>query len=100
MRTKPQAITQRQSRTDQQTNMAMNIGVHQAKIHLSDLLRRVEQGETITIERYGKPVARLVAIQEQPLKPRPLGLWKGTWAVTDDAFSQETEDEVAALFNR
>ncbi len=78
----------------------MNIGVHQAKIHLSDLLRRVENGETITIERYGKPVARLVAIRDQPGQRRPLGLWKKTWNVSEEAFSTETDASIAELFNR
>ncbi|HET6569009.1 MAG TPA: type II toxin-antitoxin system prevent-host-death family antitoxin [Rhodothermales bacterium] len=35
------------------------VGVHQAKTHLSDLLRRVEAGETVVIMRRGEPVAEL-----------------------------------------
>jgi len=33
---------------------------YEAKTHLSELLRRVEKGESITITRHGVPVARLV----------------------------------------
>jgi prevent-host-death family protein len=36
------------------------VGSYEAKTHLPHLLERVEQGETITITRHGKPVARLV----------------------------------------
>jgi prevent-host-death family protein len=36
------------------------INIHDAKTHLSQLLARVENGETITIARAGKPVADLV----------------------------------------
>ena len=36
------------------------VGSYEAKTHLPRLLERVEQGETITITRHGKPVARLV----------------------------------------
>ena len=36
------------------------VGSYEAKTHLSQLLERVEHGETITITRHGKPVARLV----------------------------------------
>lgn len=36
------------------------INIHEAKTHLSQLLARVENGETITIARAGKPVADLV----------------------------------------
>jgi prevent-host-death family protein len=36
------------------------VGSYEAKTHLPQLLERVEHGETITITRHGKPVARLV----------------------------------------
>ena len=36
------------------------VNIHDAKSHLSQLLARVENGETITIARAGKPVADLV----------------------------------------
>jgi prevent-host-death family protein len=36
------------------------VGAYEAKTHLPQLLDRVEGGETITITRHGKPVARLV----------------------------------------
>ncbi len=38
------------------------VGAFEAKTKLSDLLRRAERGEEITITRRGKPVARLVKI--------------------------------------
>ena len=38
------------------------IGAFEAKTHLSHLLDQVERGETITITRHGKPVARLIPI--------------------------------------
>jgi prevent-host-death family protein len=36
------------------------VGSFKAKTHLPELLRRVERGETITITKHGKPVAKLV----------------------------------------
>jgi len=36
------------------------VNIHDAKTHLSQLLARVENGETITIARAGKAVADLV----------------------------------------
>ena len=39
----------------------LSVGVYEAKTHLPDLLKRVESGETVTIENRGRPVARLVA---------------------------------------
>ena len=38
------------------------IGVHQAKTHLSRLLSRVAQGERFVITHHGKPVAELIPI--------------------------------------
>jgi prevent-host-death family protein len=38
------------------------VGVYEAKTQLPRLLDEVEQGETITITRYGRPIARLVSI--------------------------------------
>ena len=51
--------------------MKASVGVHEAKTHLSDLLRRVEAGETVIITRRGKPVAELGP--PMPQKKRPVG---------------------------
>jgi prevent-host-death family protein len=42
----------------------LTIGVYEAKTRLSDLLGRVDNGETITITRHGRPVAALVPISQ------------------------------------
>lgn len=39
------------------------VGVYDAKTRLPRLLEDVERGETITITRHGKPVARLVPVR-------------------------------------
>ena len=41
-----------------------SVGAFEAKTHLSDLLDRVRQGETITITRHGIPAAMLVPVEE------------------------------------
>ena len=38
------------------------IGVYDAKTHLTRLLDEVERGETVEITRHGRPVARLVPV--------------------------------------
>ena len=38
------------------------VGVYEAKTHLPRLLDEVEQGETITITRHGRPVAQMVPV--------------------------------------
>lgn len=43
-----------------------DVGAYQAKTHLAELLDRVENGERITITRYGRPVAELVPAGASP----------------------------------
>ncbi|MGI9037428.1 MAG: type II toxin-antitoxin system Phd/YefM family antitoxin [Gemmatimonadota bacterium] len=40
------------------------VNTHEAKTHLSRLLKRVAAGEVIVIARAGKPVARLVPLED------------------------------------
>ena len=58
------------------------VGIHEAKTHLSRLLRRVAAGEEIVIARGGRPVARLVPVEPPP--QRALGRDRGLFEVPDD----------------
>ena len=59
--------------------MPTTVGVHEAKTHLSDLLRRVEAGETVVITRRGRPVAEL---RPAPTSGERLGApLRGQWNV-------------------
>jgi prevent-host-death family protein len=49
------------------------VNVHDAKTNLSRLLKDVEAGEEIIIARDGQPVARLVPVDPELFKPRPIG---------------------------
>lgn len=60
----------------------MDVGVHEAKTHLSRLLQRVELGEEITIMRGGRPVARLVPAASGAR--RQFGRDRGLFAVPED----------------
>jgi prevent-host-death family protein len=62
--------------------MADVVNIHEAKTHLSRLIERVEAGEEITIARAGRPVAKLVAVQQR--RPRRPGLWKGRVRISPD----------------
>jgi prevent-host-death family protein len=46
------------------------IGAFEAKTHLAALLERVAHGESFTISRHGKPVAKLVPIEPDDLAKR------------------------------
>ena len=58
------------------------VGVHEAKTHLSRLLRRVAAGEEIVITSGGRPAARLVPIETAA--PREFGLDRGILEVPED----------------
>ncbi len=42
------------------------IGAYEAKTHLPRILDQVELGETVTITKHGREVARLIPVQAQP----------------------------------
>lgn len=55
------------------------VSLADAKAHLSELVDRVEAGESIDITRRGKPVARLTAVAA-PRKPIDAGLLRSLTA--------------------
>jgi prevent-host-death family protein len=40
--------------------MSVTVGAFEAKTHFSELLARASKGETITVAKHGRPVAKLV----------------------------------------
>ena len=70
--------------------------MHEAKTHLSRLLVRVSIGEEIVIARAGKPVARLVAIDEEPAQRLP-GTAKGQVVIGPDFDAPLPQDLVDAF---
>jgi prevent-host-death family protein len=73
----------------------MEINVHEAKTHLSRLLKRVAAGEEITIARAGVPVARLIAAAPAGAT-RPMGMDRDKIWIADDFDARDPELE--ALF--
>jgi prevent-host-death family protein len=74
----------------------MEVNVHQAKTHLSKLLRRTMEGEEIIIARAGVPIARLVSVEQEKAQ-RPLDLDRGLYEVPKD-FDAPLPASVVALF--
>lgn len=70
------------------------VNMHEAKTHLSRLVERAAQGEDVVIARAGRPVARLIAYEDDG--PRKLGAWKGRVWMADD-FDELPADLLAAL---
>jgi len=75
--------------------MATMVGVHEAKTHLSRLLRRVSAGEEIVIARGGEPIARLVPVHSR--ERRVLGRDRGAFEVPED-FDAPLPPEIIEAF--
>jgi prevent-host-death family protein len=72
------------------------VNTHEAKTHLSRLLRRVALGEEIIIANRGIPMARLVPFRDKG-RHRKLGTMRGKFVVPDD-FDAPLPDDLLDLF--
>jgi prevent-host-death family protein len=72
----------------------LNVNIHEAKTHLSRLLERVAEGESVVISRAGTPVADLV-----PHRARTVvfGGLKGE-LVYDDGDLAGLDDDIQRMF--
>ena len=61
----------------------MNISIAQAKAKFSQIIRKAESGESVTITRHGEPVVILHAVQHNPTVPK-IGSMKGKIEIADD----------------
>jgi prevent-host-death family protein len=72
--------------------------IHDAKTNLSKLLDAAMRGEEVVIARAGKPLVRLVPVEEEKL-PRPRGVWKDQGWMAPDEEMEKVDEEIARLFN-
>jgi antitoxin (DNA-binding transcriptional repressor) of toxin-antitoxin stability system len=74
-----------------------SVSVHEAKTHLSRLLKQVEAGEEVVIMRNKAPIARIV--REGPPKKKPLlGALKGQVLIDDRFFEPLPDEELKAWY--
>lgn len=74
-----------------------SVSVHEAKTHLSRLLREIEAGREVVITRRNKEIARLVPPFASSKKPL-LGALKGK-ITFDESFFDPLPDDELALWN-
>jgi prevent-host-death family protein len=72
------------------------VGMHEAKTKLSQLVARAEAGEEIVLARNGKPVARLVPVARPNSFNSIRGIWRGQVHMADDF--DELPDDIAEAF--
>jgi prevent-host-death family protein len=68
--------------------------VHQAKTHLSRLLKEAEAGEEVVVMRGKKPVAKIVPIQPVAPRQRTPGGFEGLIHADDSVFDPLTDAEL------
>jgi prevent-host-death family protein len=72
------------------------VNIHEAKTHLSKLIDQAVKGEPFIIAKAGKPLVKVVAIDE-PDVSRRFGFLAGQFTVPDD-FDRMAEDEIREMF--
>jgi prevent-host-death family protein len=76
----------------------MQVNVADAKNKLPELIKAVEDGESVTICRRGVPVVDIVRTKEPTRKKRRLGTLKGKIQILDpDWWKPLADEEVDAL---
>jgi len=68
--------------------------VHQAKTHLSRLLKEAEAGQEVIVVRGTKPVAKIVAIDSTFSRKSLAGAYAKDVHRDDDAFDPMTDEEL------
>jgi len=73
------------------------VNMHEAKSQLSKLVDLAHQGEDVIIARNGKPTARIVPIDVEAKKLRPIGLDIGKMTMHDN-FDDPLPEEFMKAF--
>ncbi len=76
------------------------VNIHEAKTHLSRLVEQAADGEPFVIAKAGKPLVRVVPLEEPVVKPAPsrFGFLRGHLKVPDD-FDTMGQDEIEKMFH-
>jgi prevent-host-death family protein len=79
--------------------MGRQVNIHAAKTNFSKLVDEVLAGGEVTIAKAGKPVLRLVRIEEELAVPRKLGFAKHLLTEQEWDWLENSDAEFAAMFN-
>lgn len=59
----------------------IKVNIHEAKMHLSQYLKKLRPGEAIVLCKRNIPIAEIRLLEQKRSKKRPIGLAKGEFAV-------------------
>ncbi len=72
--------------------------IHEAKTHLSRLIEKAARGEPFLIAKAGKPMVKVVPIEEVAPKPvRRIGFLKGVYTIPRN-FKEIGREEIEEMF--
>ena len=80
------------------TRFVVRLNVHEAKTHLSQWLRKLEQGETILLCRHNRPIAEIRPLADLQPKARVFGLDQGKVVIAPEFF-EPLDEEMLQYFN-
>lgn len=72
------------------------VNMHEAKTHLSRLVRDAENGQPFIIARSGKPLVKVVPLETTDSAPRRIGFFLDM-SIPDD-FDRMDDKEIAEVF--
>lgn len=72
------------------------VGMHEAKTKLSQLVERAERGEEIVITRNGKPAVKLAPVPSAASLASVRGAWRGKVVIAE--VFDELPDDIAEAF--
>jgi len=70
------------------------VATHEAKTHLSSLLQKVSEGETVVISRGRKPLAKLVPYDSPPAHPKVGEMFDEPFVVEKSALRPLSKEEL------
>lgn len=74
------------------------VNIHEAKTHLSRLVEQAAAGESVIIAKAGKPMAKLVPLDDKPAAAKQrFDFMRGQIKVPDD-FDTMFAEEIQAMF--
>jgi len=76
------------------------VNIHEAKTHLSGLLKKVAAGEEVVIAKSGRPVARLIAFEDEHKSLAPPGSMADAGAWIADDFDEPVDDLFECFGNK
>jgi prevent-host-death family protein len=73
------------------------VNIHEAKTHLSRLIDQAVKGKPFIIAKAGKPLVKVVPLEEKEIGKERLGFLRGEITIPDD-FDRMGSKEIESLF--